>query len=229
MEQYFESMSKCPLFAGIDRADLPELLVCLGGRVVPLAKGSPVFLEGDPAKDVGVVLEGTVQIIRDDFYGNRSVLGVVPPGGLFAEAFACAGLETLPVSVIARQDGAVLLLDCRRMLQGCSNACMYHSRLMFNLLRGIAEKNLMLTRKIRYMSRKTTREKLMEFLLDQAKQQGSGEFVIPYDRQALADYLGVDRSAMSAEIGNLRRAGLIETKGSWFRLGKGFENRQGTE
>lgn len=229
MEQYFESMSKCPLFAGIDRDDMAGLLACLGGRVVPLAKGSPVFLEGDPAKDVGVVLEGTVQIIRDDFYGNRSVLGVVPPGGLFAEAFACAGLETLPVSVIARQDGAVLLLDCRRMLQGCSSACSFHSRLIFNLLQGIAEKNLMLTRKIRYMSRKTTREKLMEFLLDQAKQQGSGEFVIPYDRQALADYLGVDRSAMSAEIGNLRRAGLIETKGSWFRLGKGFENRQGTE
>ena len=209
MEQYFEILSRCPLFTGIDRDDMAGLLACLGGRVVSLAKGAPLFLEGDPAQNIGVVLDGSVQIVRDDFYGNRSVLAAVPPGGLFAEAFACAGLETLPVSVIARQDGAVLLLDCRRILQGCSSACSFHSRLIFNLLQGIAEKNLMLTRKIRYMSRKTTREKLMEFLLDQAKQQGSGEFVIPYDRQALADYLGVDRSAMSAEIGNLRRAGLI--------------------
>ena len=116
MEQYFEILSRCPLFTGIDRDDMAGLLACLGGRVVSLAKGAPLFLEGDPAQNIGVVLDGSVQIVRDDFYGNRSVLAAVPPGGLFAEAFACAGLETLPVSVIARQDGAVLLLDCRRML-----------------------------------------------------------------------------------------------------------------
>ena len=218
MEQYFESMSKCPLFAGIDRADLPELLVCLGGRVVPLAKGSPVFLEGDPAKDVGVVLEGTVQIVRDDYYGNRSVLTVAAPGELFAEAFVCAGLETLPVSAFAVQNSTVLLLDCRRVMTGCGHDCLFHSRLVYNLLQGIAQKNLALTEKIRFMSRKTTREKLMEFLLDQAKRHGSAEFTIPYDRQALADYLGVERSAMSAEIGKLRKDGLIETGGAWFRV-----------
>ena len=87
-----------------------------------------------------------------------------------------------------------------------------------NLLRGIAQKNLVLIRKIRCMSPRTTREKLMEFLLDQAKECGSSEFVIPYDRQALADYLGVERSAMSAEIGKLRKDGLIETGGAWFRV-----------
>ena len=103
-------------------------------------------------------------------------------------------------------------------MTGCGHDCLFHSRLVYNLLRGMARKNLALTEKIRFMSRKTTREKLMEFLLDQAKRHGSAEFTIPYDRQALADYLGVERSAMSAEIGKLKKAGLIETNGAWFRV-----------
>lgn len=218
MEAYFDILSQCPLFAGICRQEMERMLGCMGGKITDIAKGNPVFLEGDPAEFVGVVLSGKVQILRSDYYGNRSVLAVVSPGDLFGEAFACAGVETLPVSAIALQTCTVLLLDCKRVLTGCANACPYHSRLVQNLLQGIAQKNLMLTRKIRCMSQKTTREKLMEFLLEQAKQQESAEFVIPYDRQALADYLGVERSAMSAEIGKLRKAGLIESDGSWFRV-----------
>ena len=204
MEEYFDILSQCPLFSGISRQELGQMLSCLGGKITCIAKGKPVFLEGNPARFVGVVLSGTVQIVRDDYYGNRSVLTVVSPGGLFGEAFACAGVETLPVSAIALQNCAVLLLYCKRVLTGCSNACPFHSRLVRNLLQGIAQKNLMLTSKIRCMSQKTTQEKLREFLLEQAKQHDSAEFVIPYDRQALADYLGVERSAMSSEISNLK-------------------------
>ena len=218
MEKYFEVLARCPLFAGIRQEEAAEMLKCLGGRVVKFPKGSPVFLEGDPAKFIGVVLSGAVQVVREDYYGNRSVLTAVDPGGLFAEAFACAGVDTLPVSVFALQESAVLLLDCQRLLTGCANACAFHARLISNLLRGISRKNLNLTQKIRYMSRKTTREKLLEYLMDQAKLHGSDTFTIPYDRQALADFLGVDRSAMSAEIGKLRRNGVLETKGGWFRI-----------
>ena len=218
MEEYFDILSQCPLFAGISRQELGRMLSCLGGKITGIAKGNPVFLEGDPAEFVGVVLSGQVQIVRTDYYGNRSVLTVVSPGGLFAEAFACAGVEALPVSAMALQTSTVLLLDCKRVLTGCSNACTFHSRLVRNLLKGIAQKNLMLTSKIRCMSQKTTREKLLEFLLEQAKQHGSAEFVIPYDRQALADYLGVERSAMSAEISKLKKAGRIDCSGSRFRV-----------
>lgn len=218
MEAYYEIFSKCPLFAGISQKEMGEMLGCLNGKITGIAKGDPVFLEGDSARYMGVVVSGAIQVVRDDYYGNRSVLTVVAPGGLFGETFACAGLEALPVSAIALQNSTVLLLDCRRVLTGCTHACPFHSRLISNLLQGIAQKNLTLTQKIRYMSRKTTREKLMEFLLDQAKEQGNSEFVIPYDRQALADYLGVERSAMSAEIGKLRKEGLLESSGSRFRL-----------
>ena len=218
MEAYYEILSRCPLFAGISREEMPEILGCLDKRVAEIPKGDPVFLEGEPARFVGVVLSGGVQIVRDDYYGRRSVLTVVSPGELLAEAFVCTGVDALPVSAFALQSSTVLLLDCRRVMTGCGHDCLFHSRLVLNLLQGIARKNLALTEKIRCMSRKTTREKLMEFLLDQAKRHGSAEFTIPYDRQALADYLGVERSAMSAEIGKLKKAGWIETSGAWFRV-----------
>ena len=218
MEEYFDILSQCPLFSGISRQELGQMLSCLGGKITGIAKGNPVFLEGDPAEFVGVVLSGKVQIVRTDYYGNRSVLTVVSPGGLFAEAFACADVETLPVSVIALQNSTVLLLDCKRVLSGCSNACAFHSMLIRNLLQGISQKNLALTRKIRCMSRKTTREKLMEYLLEQAKQCGSAEFAIPFARQALADYMGVERSAMAAEVGRLKKEGLLDSNGSFFRI-----------
>ena len=218
MKKYFDILSQCPLFSGISRQEMGLMLNCLGGKITCIAKGKPVFLEGNPARFVGVVLSGTIQIVRDDYYGNRSVLAVVSLGELFGEAFACADVETLPVSAVAQQNCSVLLLDCKRVLTGCSNACPFHSRLVRNLLKGIAQKNLMLTSKIRCMSQKTTQEKLMEFLLEQAKQHGSAEFVIPYDRQALADYLGVERSAMSAEISKLKKAGRIDCSGSRFRV-----------
>lgn len=218
MNHFYEILSKCPLFDGMEESDLDTMIACLDGKTMDVPKENPVFLEGSPARFVGVVLSGSVQVVREDYYGNRSIMAILQPGELFAEAFSFAGLETMPVSVIAIKDSEVLLLDCRRVLTSCANSCHFHTLLMKNLLQGMAQKNLALSRKIRYMSQKKTKEKLMAYLLDQAKQCGSMEFVIPYDRQALADYLGVERSAMSAEISKLKKSGQIDTKGPWFCL-----------
>lgn len=218
MEKYFFILSQCPLFDGIEQKDLKAMLECLGAKFVSVSKGNPVFLEGEPAQLVGIVLSGGMQVAQDDYYGNRSVLSMLQPGDSFGEAFSCAGLDSMPVSVFAAKNSDVLLLNCRRILTLCSHTCHFHSLLIQNILQGLAQKNIAFTQKVRYMSQKTTKEKLMAYLLDQAKQQGRAEFVIPFDRQALADYLGVERSAMSAELGKLKKAGLLDTKGSWFCL-----------
>jgi CRP-like cAMP-binding protein len=218
MEKYFDILLKCSLFKGIERSELNSMLACMDYKTIEVLKGSPVFLEGDPVQFVGVVLSGAVQVIREDYYGNRSVLTILNPGELFAEVFSCAGLDTMPVSVIAQKDSELLLLDCRRVLSGDPGICHFHSLLVNNLLKELAQKNLALNQKIQYMSQKKTKEKLLAFLLEQAKQHGSSEFVIPYDRQALADYLGVERSAMAAEIGKMKKSGQIDTRGSWFCL-----------
>ena len=136
--------------------------------------------------------------------------------GDFAEAFACAAIPTMPVSAFAKTDSTVLVMDHRKILTVCSNSCRFHNLLIKNLLQVVAQKNLALSSKIRLMSQKTTREKLLAYLLDQAKINGCTEFTIPLDRQALADYLGVERSAMSTELGKLKKQGIIDFKGSHF-------------
>ena len=211
-------LSRCPLFAEVQQEEMGAMMQCLNGKEMALAKGQPVFLEGDQAEFVGVVLSGAVQIVRDDYWGNRSVMGVAESGDLFAEALSCAGAEVLPVSAFALTDSRVILFDCKKVLTVCSHACPFHQKLVQNLLMILARKNLSLSRKIQVMSKKTTREKLLSYLMDQAKQKQSATFTIPYDRQGLADYLSVERSAMSAEIGKMKKEGLIDTKGSWFHL-----------
>ena len=218
MKKYYDILLSNPLFEGISREDLGHLMGCLSARSTVAAKGEPVFLEGDRAGYIGFVLEGAVQIVRDDLYGNRSMLTVAESGDLFGEAFACADVEVMPVSGYAIKDSKILWLACRKMLTVCTNACGFHNSLVQNLLRVVARNNLLLSRKIQFMSQKTTRDKLMAYLLDQAKQKGTMDFTIPLDRQALADFLGVERSAMSAELSKLRADGVLESKGSWFRL-----------
>ena len=218
MEKYFDLLMANPLFAGISREELASMRGCRNARATQVKKGDPVFLEGDAAGFIGIVLSGAVRIVRDDYYGQRSFLTQAEPGDIFAEAYACAPMEAMPISGYAAADSQVMLLSARKMLTVCTNACGFHNRLVKNLLAVVAEKNLLLSRKIQFMSQRTTREKLLAYLLDQAKQHGCDEFTIALDRQALADYLGVERSAMSAQLSKLRRDGVLEAAGAHFRL-----------
>ena len=218
MEKYYDLLTSSTLFEHISREELGSMLQCLGAKVVDIPKGDPVFLEGDPAGFIGIVLEGGVQIVQEDYFGSRSIIHHSLPGDIFGEAFSFTGIATMPVSGYAVKNSRCMLLSCRRMMTVCSNACGFHNQLVKNLLQLVSRKNLMLNEKIRYMSKKTTREKLLAYLADQAKNEASAEFTIPYDRQALADYLGVERSAMSAEISKLRKDGILESDGSRFKL-----------
>lgn len=218
MENFYPLFLSSPLFAGIDEQELSAMMGCLNPKKIAVAKGEPVFLEGDEAGFIGFVLDGAVQIVRDDFYGNRSILSTATRGQLFAEAFACSQSPFMPVSGYATKDSTVVLFSCRKMLTVCTSACRFHNQLVRNLLTVVAQRNLELGGKIQIMSQKTTREKLMAYLLEQAKLSGKAEFTIPLDRQALADYLGVERSAMSWELSKLRKEGILDTKGSYFHL-----------
>lgn len=224
MKKFLPILEKCPLFDGVQPADLPSILGCLGARVVPIRKGHPILQEGDTTIFVGIVLTGSVQLLREDPYGNRSIMAHIAPPQLFGEAYAFSSAQTLPISVVPDEDGHILLLDSRRITVRCTNACDFHNKVIFNLLRLVANKNLLLHEKIDVTSQRTTREKLMTYLLNQAKLQGSNRFTIPFDRQTLADYLGVDRSGLSTEIGKLRKEGILECEKSHFRLLDKYES-----
>ncbi|MBQ8250153.1 MAG: Crp/Fnr family transcriptional regulator [Clostridia bacterium] len=227
MKSYKEVLRRCPLFRDISDDELIPMLGCLGADVREYKRGDMIFSEGDTAKFLGIVLSGEVQIEQVDYYGNRDIVGSVGVGGIFGETFACAKVESLPVDVICVSDCEIMLVGVGRITKSCSNACAFHSMVIYNLMQMVAEKNLMLHKKIEIISRRTTREKLMAYLLYEAKRAGSDTFEIPYDRQSLADYLDVDRSGLSVEISKLRAEGIIEADKKHFTLLTGeFEMKE---
>ena len=218
MKKYLELLRDCPLFADIDNESLERMLCCLGAKVVHFDKKYTVMAEGTPARQIGIVLSGAVQVVQIDYYGNRSILTSLRAPQVFAEAFACAEVDALPVTVIADEPADVMLIDCRHILHTCSNNCGFHQKLIYNLMKDLALKTLLFHQRIEITSKRTTRDKLMTYLLMTAKEQGSRQITIPFDRQELADYLEVDRSGLSAEISKLRREGVLEVERNRFTL-----------
>lgn len=218
MKKYLEILKKCRLFEGIGEEDLLRMLECLGARVVSFDKKYTVFSEGSPARYVGILLSGSVQVVQVDYYGNRSILSEIRPTQVFAEAFACAGVSALPVSVIANDPCEVMLVDCSHILHTCSNHCAFHQTLIYNLMRDLADKTLLFHQRIEVTSKRTTREKLLAYLTMESRKAQSEVFDIPFDRQELADYLEVDRSGLSAEIGKLKKEGVLKNQKNHFEL-----------
>ncbi len=218
MKKYFEILRKCPLFLNIEEENLLQILTCLDSKVRSFKKKETIISEGAPAKYFGIVLSGSVQTVQIDYFGNRSIISGYGPAEIFCESFACAGIENVPVSAVAAEDCQVMFVECYKVLCSCSKACSFHRQMIFNLMRDVAEKNIMFHKKIEITSKRSTREKLFAYLLQEAKKNGSNSFDIPYDRQELADYLEVERSGLSSEIGKMRADGLIESRKNHFRL-----------
>lgn len=218
MQVSYAFLKKTSLFRGTTEDELPTLLDCLRPSDREYAKGEIILRQGEDVSAVGLVLSGRVQVIEEDFWGNRNILADVWPGDLFAESYAFLPGELLRVSVVAEEQSRVMLVDSRRMIEICSSSCRFHTRLVQNILAESAKKNLMLTRKLLHMSKRSTREKLLSYLSGQSLAAGSETFEIPFNRQQLADYLCVDRSAMSNELCKMRDEGLLAFDRSRFQL-----------
>jgi len=218
MEKYLDILKKVPLFKDIEANDINSLLTCLSAKTKYFMANQTVFLAGSKSEFVGIVLSGQVQVVKEDFYGNRNIIASVEKGQLFGEAFACADLKILPVSVFVSENSEIMLIDYRRIIKTCPHHCSFNSKLIYNMLRIVANKNIMLSQKIEFVSKRTTKEKLLAYLSSEAKKAGSNSFSIPFNRQELADYLFVDRSAMSAELCKLRDSGVIEFNKNKFLL-----------
>ncbi len=211
-------MNGSELFRGIDEAEIRMIMPCINARLHTYEKGEYIARSGDTITSVGMVIVGSVQVIDEDFWGNRNILSHVGEGDVFGASYACVPDVRLQASIVAPEPCRVMFMDIRKMACTCTNACSFHQRLSQNLLMQIARKNLMLTEKIGQTSKRTTRDKLLAYLSAQAKKQGASTFDIPFNRQQLADYLSVDRSAMSSELGKLKGEGVIDYRKNRFQL-----------
>ena len=205
------ALTGVPLFRGLNEPELKSALDELGATTRRFTAGSVLLSVGERPKWLGILLSGRAEIGQEDFWGNRNLMAVLEPGELFAESFACAG-TTAGVSVTAREECEVLILNVSRLLSSGQRA------IIANLVAALAGKNLRFHAKLTHMGQRTTREKLRSYLSAEARRQGSAEFYLPFDRQELADYLAVERSALSAELGRMRREGVLETRRSHFHL-----------
>ena len=199
-----------PLFRGATSEESAAMLPCLGASPRRFARGERILRAGEPTRYMGLVLTGSVLVEHTDLQGAVTLLGRAEPGELFAEAYACASDEPLLVDVVASEACEVLFLDARRILTQCTSTCEHHSRIIRNLLSDLAGKNLLLNEKLTHIAQRTTRAKLMSYLSAEAQRRGAVEFDIPFSRQQLADFLAVERSGLSLELGKMKKEGLLD-------------------
>ena len=206
------------LFEGICYEDRRAMLGCIGYHIGTFRKGDIINFEDEKIKHVGIVVEGSVDMIKEDIWGNKTMLVRSRKDDVFAETFACGSDNLSTVTFQVSEDATILFLPFNRVMHNCTMACQFHHQLIENMVHVIANKNRDLMRKVEVVSKRTTREKLLSFLSIQAQLQQTRYFEIPLGRVELAEYLCVDRSAMTRELSKMKEEGLIDYDKNCFRL-----------
>ena len=218
MKKYIPVLKRTRLFSGVSEDGIAAMLSCLDSKLREYKKGEYVFRQGEHLNHITVLVDGDLHIQRDDYWGNRSIIHRIAIGEMFGEAYITPESGALLNDVVATQDSTVIFFDAKRIITVCSSACRFHSMVVQNLFFAISDKNRKLVQKLGHVSKRSTREKLISYLSEEAKSQNSASFIIPFNRQQLADFLSVDRSAMSNELCKMRDEGLLAFNKSEFKL-----------
>lgn len=219
MNDHMEHLYNMSLFTGIKNTNLKSMLKCMGSYVKSFKKGEYISLSEDPLKSVGIVLSGTVHMLKDDVWGNENILTLAKKGELFGETFACGSTLTSTVSFFAASDSEILFLPFEKIMRSYSLDCIYHHIMIENMIILIADKNVQLMEKLEILSKKNLREKIMTFLSLKAQRNDNNKYlVIEMGRLEMADYLCVNRSALTRELSNMSSEGIIDYHKNTFRL-----------
>ncbi len=218
MRKYIHILKNTQMFSGVGDDEISSMLSCLGARLSEFKKGDYVLRQGEHIGNIMVLVSGNLHIQNDDYWGNRSILGHIGVGDMFGEAYVAPESGPILNDVVAIEDSTVIFFDVKRIITTCPSACNFHALVVQNLFFAISEKNRKLVQKLGHMSKRSTREKLISYLSQESKRHNSSSFIIPFNRQQLADFLSVDRSAMSNELCKMRDEGLLEFQKNQFKL-----------
>jgi CRP-like cAMP-binding protein len=207
-----------PLFAGIRQEDRRAMLGCIGYHVASFSKGQILAFEGEHLKHIGIVLSGAVDMVKEDLWGNKTMLLRIRRNAMFGETFACGEDDLSVVTFQVSEDAQVLFLPFARVMHSCTMACEFHHRLIENMVHIIANKNRDLMRKVEVVSKRTIREKILAYLSIQAQSTNQRYFDIPLGRVELAEYLCVDRSALTRELAKMKEEGILDFDRNSFRI-----------
>lgn len=206
------------MFTGISEDDLRCFLSCSDARVRMYEKKEIIFEMGDQVNWIGILLSGQVDGVQEDYWGNQMLLGRFLAGDVIADAFVLAGEEAIPYTALSVRNSEMLMISHENLVSPCECVCPFHSQIILNMLSVSAKKSMLLLKKIRHITMRSMREKVLSFLSEEAMRAGSNKFTILYDRERLANYLGVDRSALSAELSRMQREGLLSYNKNAFEL-----------
>ncbi|MBE6879139.1 MAG: Crp/Fnr family transcriptional regulator [Ruminococcaceae bacterium] len=218
MKKYISVLRQSSIFSNISENEIELLAGCIQPVIRRYRKGEYVFCHGDSMDSITVLLEGSVHIQKDDYWGNRSIINIIEAGDMFGESYALTQNSVMLNDAVAVEDCVVAFFDIHRMLTSCSSSCHFHSKVIQNLFFALSEKNIKLVQKLGHISQRSTREKLISYLSEQAAINKNNSFNIPFNRQQLADFLSVDRSAMSNELCKMRDEGLLTFHKNQFTL-----------
>jgi CRP-like cAMP-binding protein len=218
MKQFI--MPTCRLFEGLKIEEVEKVLTCFHARVRKFEKDAYLFMEGDEISTMGIVISGVIHLVRDDFWGNRTIIARIAAGEIFAESFACGKNGPLPMSAVAVQKTEALFIHTQKINTVCASPCAFHTTMLINMITELAGKNTRLLKKIQHISQRSTRDKLISYLSAQAREAHQADFDIPFNREEMADFLSVDRSALSAELGRMKADGLLTFRKNHFTLFK---------
>ena len=218
MKKYLPILRNSPFFKGLTDQEILSILHCVNATTVFKERDSYIFRAGDATEVMGLVVSGGVLIIQEDLWGHRNILSKCHAGDFFGEPYAASPGAILNISVVADEDCEIIFLNVQRLLISCPTACEHHQKLIRNLVSVLANKILIFNDKITHVGKRTTRDKLLSYLSAESTRHSSLSFDIPFDRQQLADYLCIDRAAMSTEISRLQKEGLLKTNRNHFEL-----------
>lgn len=218
MKNYFDIVLKSPLFYEVEHSDIECVLKCLNAKIKNFDKESIIIFQGDRIEQIGIILSGSIQISKNDFMGNKNILTELSTSDIFGETLVSAQIKKSPVTVEAVTGCEIMFIDYNRIITTCSSACVFHTKLIENMVKVLAEKNLMLNNKLEILSKRSIREKLMQYFIFQAEIKKSREFDIPFSKNALADFICVDRSAMSRELSKMCNEKLIQYEKNHFEI-----------
>ena len=218
MEKYLPLLKNSNMFRGVSEDEIKSMLSCLDAKVVSYKKGAYLLHSGEIIHTIGFVISGMVLIQKEDYWGNCTILQEIAPGFIYAEAYACLPDMPADVYVTAAMDTTIMEFNVKKMFSVCSSACTFHNRLIQNLMSTMALKTVRLTKKIEIVTKKTIRDRLLSYLSNESIRNQKDDFVIPFNREQLADYLSVDRSALSNEISKLQKEGILKSSKNHFTL-----------
>lgn len=211
-------LQKSPIFKNIKPEEFGSLFACVGAHRENFKKGEFIFLNGNKITDIGIVLSGHVQIIKEDVYGNRTILSDLRPPQTFGESFCCGSKFILTVSAIALENTSILFLPFERVMHMCPSACGYHNLLIHNMVEMIATKNIGLLEKLEVTTKHSLREKIFTYLSQLSQEQNSTTVTSSLGRVELADFFGADRSSLTRELNKMQKEGLISFNRNTYKL-----------